>query len=57
MFDVSYSQVHVWHILGSLGFSSRKTERRAIERDEEAVQEFKRKTRPSLKKRPSERDG
>jgi len=54
-FGVSYSEVHVWRILGALGFSSQKPERRAIERNENAVQEFKSKTWPALKKKPGER--
>lgn len=55
-FGVSYSEVHVWRILGALGFSSQKPERRAIERNEDAVQEFKSKTWPALKKKPGETD-
>lgn len=50
IFDVSYSEVHVWRILGGLGFSSQKPERRAIERNEDAVQAFKSKTWLALKK-------
>ena len=50
-FGVEYSDVHVWRILGSMGFSSQKPERRAIERDEEAVRTWKRKTWPALKKK------
>ena len=53
MFDVSYSEVHVWRILGTLGFSIQKPERRAKERDAAAVNEFKRKTWPALKKKPA----
>jgi transposase len=56
MFGVSYSDVHVWRLLGQLGFSNQKPERRAIERNEDAVQEFKRKTWPALKKKPSGRN-
>ena len=51
MFGVTYSEVHVWRILGMLGFSNQKPERRAIERNEEAVEEFKRNTLPALKKK------
>ena len=53
MFGVSYSEVHVWRILGVLGFSNQKPERRAIERDEAAVETFKRRTWPALKKKPA----
>ena len=49
---VKFSQTHIWRILGGLGFSAQKPERRAIERDEDAVQIWKRKTWPALKKKP-----
>jgi transposase len=49
---VKFSQTHIWRILGGLGFSAQKPERRAIERDEDAVQVWKRKTWPALKKKP-----
>jgi transposase len=51
-FGVEFSDVHVWRLLGSMGFSSQKPERRAIERDEDAVQLWKKKTWPALKKKP-----
>ena len=57
LFGVSYSEVHVWRILGALGFSHQKPERRAIERNEDAGQKFKSKTWPALKKKPSGKDG
>lgn len=53
LFGVSYSEVHVWRILGALGFSSQKPERRALERNAAAVEQFKRKTWPALKKKRS----
>lgn len=49
-YGVTFSEVHVWRLLGALGFSSQKPERRAIERDEQAVLAWKRKTWPALKK-------
>jgi transposase len=52
-FGIEFSDVHVWRLLGSMGFSSQKPERRAIERDEHAVYEWKRKTLPALKKKHS----
>lgn len=55
MHGVRYSQVQVWRILGSLGFSPQKPEKRAVERDEAAVQHWKRRTWPALKKKPSEK--
>ena len=55
MHGVRYGQTQVWRILGSLGFSPQKPERRAIERDEDAVRHWKRSTWPALKKKPSEK--
>jgi transposase len=53
-FGIQYSDVHVWRLLGALGFSSQKPEKRAIERNEEAVVLWKKRTWPALKKKPSE---
>lgn len=53
MFGVEFSLSQIWRILGALGFSVQKPERRALERDENAVQTWKRKTWPALKKKPS----
>src|SRR5919198_4104584 len=39
-FGVRYSPVHVWRLLGQMGFSSQKPERRALERDETAVEQW-----------------
>jgi hypothetical protein len=47
---VRFSQAHVWRILGSLGFSAQKPEKRAVERNEDAVRSWKRSTWPALKK-------
>lgn len=47
---VRFSQVHAWRLLGAMGFSWQKPERRAIERDEQAVSAWKRKAWPALKK-------
>jgi transposase len=49
---VRFGQTQVWRILGSLGFSAQKPERRAIERNEEAVRSWQRRTWPALKKKP-----
>jgi transposase len=50
LYGVTFSEVHVWRLLGAMGFSSQKPERRALERDEAAVLQWKRKTWPALKK-------
>jgi transposase len=49
---VAYGQTQVWRILGSLGFSPQKPEKRALERDEDAVKHWKGRTWPALKKKP-----
>jgi transposase len=53
LYGVQYGQTQIWRILGALGFSAQKPERRAIERDEEVVREWQRRTWPRLKKKPS----
>jgi transposase len=50
LYGVRFSEVHVWRLLGAMGFSSQRPERRAIERDESAFLSWKRKTWPTLKK-------
>jgi transposase len=56
-FGIKYSDVHVWRILGALGFASQKPEKRALERDAEGVAHGKKRTWPALKKKPSEKAG
>ena len=56
-YGVKFGQTQVWRILSGLGFSVQKPERRAIERDEDAVQTWKRQTWPGLKKKPAAKDG
>jgi len=55
-FGVRYSEVHVWRLLGQLGFSNQKPERRALERDAVAIEEWRKRTWPALKKTPDARD-
>lgn len=55
LYGVKFGQTQIWRILGGLGFSVQKPDRRAIERDEQAVQTWKRKTWPGLKKKPAAR--
>ena len=50
---VRFGQTQVWRILGGLGFSPQKPEKRALERNEDAVRHWKRNTWPALKKKPS----
>ena len=49
-FGLRYSEPHVWQILRSLGFSSQRPSKRALERDEQAIEHWKRKRWPALKK-------
>jgi transposase len=55
MHGVRFGQTQIWRILGALGFSPQKPEKRAIERDEDAVRNWKRRTWPALKKKPSKK--
>ena len=47
---VSYHPNHVWRLLLSMGWSCQKPERRALQRDEEAIQHWKRIRWPAIKK-------
>jgi len=51
-FGVRYSTGHMWHLLRRLGFSCQKPARRATQRDEAAIQRWKTKRWPALKKTP-----
>lgn len=50
---VHYHPGHVWRLLGASGFSCQRPERRAVERDEKAIRQWKRVEWPALKKRPA----
>ena len=56
-FGVRFGQTQVWRILGALGFSPQKPEKRAIERNDDAVRAWKRRTWPALKKKRSAKVG
>jgi transposase len=51
-FARQYSESQVWRILMSLGFSCQRPSGRALERDESAIQRWKRERWPALKKTP-----
>ena len=51
-FGVRYSEVHVWRLLGQLGLSNQRPDRRALERDEEAIVRWRKRGWPGLKKTP-----
>ena len=50
---VKFGQTQIWRILGSLGFSPQKPNKRAIERNEDVVRSWTRSTWPALKKKPT----
>ena len=49
-FGVSYHRDHVGRLMHSLQWSHQKPEKRAVERDEEAIEHWKRKDWPRVKK-------
>lgn len=51
LYGVSYHVDHVSRLLRSLGFTPQKPLRRAVERDEEAIESWVRKDWPRVKKR------
>lgn len=52
-FGVSYHVDHVGRLLHSLGFSPQKPQRRAIERDEQAIEHWIKRTWVRAKKKPA----
>jgi transposase len=53
---VKYSNVHAWRVLRSLGWTPQRPTRRSLERDDEKVNQWKRKRWPELKKAPKSGD-
>jgi transposase len=54
-FGVEYHPGHVWYVLRSMRWSSQKPERRARERDEQAIATWRREDWPRIKQRPKKR--
>jgi len=54
-FGVRYHPGHVWKLLREMGWSAQKPERRARERDEEAIRRWREEEWPRLKKGPAGR--
>lgn len=52
-FGQRFSTVHVWRLLGQLGFSPQRTVGRARERDEAKIADWKAREWPRLKKKPA----
>jgi transposase len=49
---IAYHPGHVWRLLRQLGWSPQRPTGRAIERDEQAIAQWKRKRWPEIKKKP-----
>ncbi|MGH8489037.1 MAG: helix-turn-helix domain-containing protein [Gammaproteobacteria bacterium] len=50
LFGRRYSESQVWRILRGMGFTPQRPTRRALERDEVAIRQWKKKRWPGLKK-------
>lgn len=53
-FGVNYDPSGVWHVLVRMGWSCQKPERRARERDEQAIETWRKNDWPNIKKRPKD---
>lgn len=51
-FQVRYHPNHIGRLMHALGWSVQKPERRALERNEERIADWKKKTWPHIKKKP-----
>lgn len=51
-FGVSYHPGHVWRVMKSMGWSCQKPVRRAVERNEAAIEQWKKRSWPLIKKKP-----
>lgn len=54
-FGVVYDTSSVWHLLRRMGWSCQKPERRARERDEDAIASWRKQDWPRIKKRATKR--
>lgn len=52
VFGIRYDRDHVGRLLHRLGWSHQKPQKRAIERNEDAIEQWKRKRWPQVKKTP-----
>ena len=51
-FGIRYHPGHVWRVMGNLQWTWQKPERRATQRDEQAIARWKREKWPGIKKSP-----
>jgi transposase len=54
-FGIRYHSGHVWKLLRQLNWSPQRPAGRALERNEETISYWKRKTWPSIKKKPQKK--
>lgn len=54
-FGIHYHPGHVWKLLRELNWSPQRPAGRALERNEPAIEEWKRKTWPAIKKKPKKK--
>jgi transposase len=54
-FGVRYHAGHVWKVLRGLNWTPQRPAGKALERNEEAIAEWKHKTWPALKKKPQQK--
>jgi len=52
-FGIAYHSGHVWKLLRALSWSVQRPVGRALERDEDAIREWKNKRWPAIKKKPA----
>lgn len=52
---VTYHPGHVWRILRQLGWSCQRPTGKALERDEDAIRQWKKKRWPEIKKKPGKK--
>jgi transposase len=52
LFGVWYDPAHVWRLLGRMGWSCQKPARRAKQRDEAAIERWRKERWPKIKKGP-----
>jgi transposase len=53
LFGIRYHRDHIGRLLHSIGFSCQKPDRRALERDEERIERWKKEDWPRIKKTPT----
>jgi transposase len=56
-FGIRYHAGHVWKLLRELNWSPQRPAGRALERNEAAIDQWKRKTWPAIKKKPKRKGG